>query len=66
MNFDAILLATITCFSTLLGGTFATRRRKSIGVLGAFAAGVLITTSLLIFARADSELGKRVAKGLKL
>lgn len=47
MNFDAILLAIVTCFSTLLGGTFASRRRKEIGILGAFAAGVLITTSLL-------------------
>ena len=47
MNFNAILLAIVTCFSTLLGGTFAARRRKNIGVLGAFAAGVLITTSLL-------------------
>lgn len=47
MSFDAILLAIVTCFSTLLGGTFATRRRKNIGILGAFAAGVLITTSLL-------------------
>jgi ZIP family zinc transporter len=47
MNFDAILLAIATCFSTLIGGTLAARRRKNIGVLGAFAAGVLITTSLL-------------------
>ena len=47
MNFNAILLAIVTCFSTLLGGTFAARRRKNIGILGAFAAGVLITTSLL-------------------
>ena len=47
MNLDAIVLAIITCFSTLVGGTFATRRRKNIGILGAFAAGVLITTSLL-------------------
>jgi zinc transporter ZupT len=47
MNFNAIVLATITCFSTLLGGAFAARRRKNIGILGAFAAGVLITTSLL-------------------
>jgi ZIP family zinc transporter len=42
-----IILAVITCFSTLLGGLFAARRRKNIGLLGAFAAGVLITTSLL-------------------
>ncbi len=47
MSFDAVLLAVVTCFSTLLGGTFATRRSKNIGILGAFAAGVLITTSLL-------------------
>ena len=47
MNFNAILLAIVTCFSTLLGGVFAARRRKNIGILGAFAAGVLITTSLL-------------------
>ncbi|MFZ0965385.1 MAG: ZIP family metal transporter [Candidatus Bathyarchaeia archaeon] len=47
MNFNAFLLAIITCFSTLLGGAFAARRRKNIGILGAFAAGVLITTSLL-------------------
>jgi ZIP family zinc transporter len=43
----SVLLAIVTCFSTLVGGTFAARRRKNIGVLGAFAAGVLITTSLL-------------------
>jgi zinc transporter ZupT len=47
MNLYAVLLAVVTCFSTLLGGTFAARRRKNIGVLGAFAAGILITTSLL-------------------
>jgi zinc transporter, ZIP family len=47
MNFAAILLAVITCFSTMFGGIFAARHRKNIGILGAFAAGVLITTSLL-------------------
>jgi zinc transporter ZupT len=47
MNFAAILLAVITCFSTMFGGVFAARHRKNIGILGAFAAGVLITTSLL-------------------
>jgi len=47
MNFNAVLLAVVTCFSTLLGGTFAARPRKNVGVLGAFAAGELITTSLL-------------------
>jgi ZIP family zinc transporter len=31
----------------LLGGTFAAKRKRNIGVLEAFAAGVLITTSLL-------------------
>ncbi|MCJ7760559.1 ZIP family metal transporter [Candidatus Bathyarchaeota archaeon] len=47
MNFDPIIIATVTCFSTLLGGLFASIRRDNIGVLGAFSAGVLITTSLL-------------------
>jgi zinc transporter ZupT len=47
MNFDALLLALVTCFSTLFGGIFAARRRKNIGALGALAAGVLITTSLV-------------------
>ncbi len=47
MNSDAVILAVVTCFSTLLGGGFAARRRKNVGILGAFAAGVLITTSLL-------------------
>ncbi len=47
MNLSAILLAVVTCFSTFLGGAFAAKRRKNIGVLGAFAAGVLITSSLL-------------------
>jgi ZIP family zinc transporter len=47
MNFVGVILAVVTCFSTLLGGAFAARRRKNIGILGAFAAGVLITTSLL-------------------
>jgi zinc transporter ZupT len=47
MNFNAVFLSVITCFSTLLGGLFAARRRRNIGILGAFAAGVLITTSLL-------------------
>jgi zinc transporter ZupT len=47
MIFDGIVLAVVTCFSTLIGGVFAARRRRSIGILGAFAAGVLITTSLV-------------------
>jgi len=47
MNLSAVLLAIVTCFSTFVGGIFAAKYRKSIGVLGAFAAGVLITSSLL-------------------
>jgi zinc transporter ZupT len=41
------MIAAVTCFSTVLGGLFASIRRDDIGVLGAFSAGVLITTSLL-------------------
>jgi ZIP family zinc transporter len=47
MNFDAVILAVITCFSTVFGCVFASSYMKMIGILGAFAAGVLITTSLL-------------------
>lgn len=47
MDFSVIFLSVLTCFSTLLGGVFAVRYRKNIGILGAFAAGVLITTSLV-------------------
>ncbi len=47
MNLTTVFLAIITCFSTLIGGVFAARHRKNIGILGAFAAGVLITSSLL-------------------
>jgi ZIP family zinc transporter len=47
MNFSVILLAIVTCFSTFLGGILAAKHRKNIGVLGAFAAGVLVTSSLL-------------------
>ncbi len=47
MSFGAVLLAVVTCFSTLLGGAFAASRRKNLGILGAFAAGVLITASLI-------------------
>ena len=47
MNLSAIFLAIVTCLSTFLGGAFAARHRRNIGVLGAFAAGVLITSSLL-------------------
>ncbi len=47
MSLTAIFLAIVTCFSTFIGGAFAARYRRSIGILGAFAAGVLITSSLL-------------------
>ena len=47
IDLSAILLSVLTCFSTLFGGTFAARYRKNMGILGAFAAGVLITTSLV-------------------
>lgn len=46
MNLDAVLLAVVTFFSTILGGLAATRLRSRIGVLGAFAAAVLISVPL--------------------
>ncbi len=47
MDSAPILLAIVTCFSTLFGGVFASRRRRNLGILGALAAGILITTSLV-------------------
>lgn len=46
MNFDAILLALATFFSTICGGLAATRFRHRFGVLAAFAAAVLISVPL--------------------
>ena len=46
LNLYSVLLAVVTFFSTLLGGFFATKYRNNIGVLAAFAAGVLIAVPL--------------------
>ncbi|MDQ1279826.1 MAG: hypothetical protein QG670_1088 [Thermoproteota archaeon] len=47
MSFVAIFLAALICLSTLLSGTFRVRYRRNVGILGAFAAGILITTALV-------------------
>ena len=46
MNKSAIIFGAITFFSTMVGGLFAVRFRKSFGMLAAFAAGVLIAVPL--------------------
>jgi ZIP family zinc transporter len=46
MNRFPIIFGAITFFSTMAGGLFAVRYRKSFGMLAAFAAGVLIAVSL--------------------
>ncbi len=46
MNRFAIIFGAITFVSTMVGGLFALRYRKSFGMLAAFAAGVLIAVSL--------------------
>jgi ZIP family zinc transporter len=46
MNLFPVLLTVITFFSTLLGGNVAARYRKNLGVLAAFASGILIAVPL--------------------
>ena len=46
MNLDAVILAVVTFFSTLIGGLLATRYRHRFGLIAAFAAGVLIAVPL--------------------
>lgn len=46
MSLYPVALATVTMFSTLLGGSLAARYRNNIGLLAAFAAGVLIAVPL--------------------
>jgi ZIP family zinc transporter len=46
MNFYLLLFAIVTFFSTLLGGVLAARYRNNIGILAAFAAGILIAVPL--------------------
>jgi ZIP family zinc transporter len=47
MNLIPIFLSVVTFFSTLVGGLLAARQRKNIGLLSAFASGVLISVALL-------------------
>jgi zinc transporter ZupT len=46
MNIYPVLLTTVTFLTTLLGGRLAARYRNRIGVLAAFASGVLIAVPL--------------------
>ena len=46
MDMCPIILAVITFFSTLLGGLIAAKYRKSIVLVSAFAAGILISVPL--------------------
>ncbi len=43
---DAVILSTVTFFSTLMGGLAAARFRNMFGILAAFVAGVLIAVPL--------------------
>ena len=46
MNFTPVLLAAVTFVSTFSGGMVAVRLRNRLGVLAAFAAGLLIAVAL--------------------
>ena len=46
MNFFALILTSITFFSTLFGGFLATKYKLKIDYFVAFAAGVLIGISM--------------------
>jgi zinc transporter ZupT len=46
MNIFGIAFSALTFFSTMIGGLFAVKYRKSFGILAAFAAGVLIAVPL--------------------
>jgi ZIP family zinc transporter len=66
MNWYPVFLAVITCISTLVGGFLAAKRRRHIGLLGAFAAGVLITTSLVDLLPQAFKLASAVAVPLEI
>jgi ZIP family zinc transporter len=50
----------------LVGGSFAAKRRRHIGLLGAFAAGVLITTALVDLLPQTFKLASAVAVPIEM
>ncbi len=65
MNKSAIIFGAITFFSTMMGGLFAVRFRKSFGILAAFAAGVLIAVPLFDLLPETLELATKAGVRLE-
>lgn len=59
MNPAAIVLAMLTCLSTLLGGFITLKFKKSISIIFAFAAGSIITVALMGLLPESLEIAKR-------
>ncbi|MFX1521742.1 MAG: ZIP family metal transporter [Promethearchaeota archaeon] len=60
MNFEGVFVSIITFFSTLLGGLIAKRYKDNLGVLAAFASGVLIAVPLFDLLPESFNLAKEV------
>ena len=59
MNPAAIVLAMLTCLSTLLGGFITLKFKKSISIIFAFAAGSIITVALMGLLPESLEIAKK-------
>ena len=59
MNPAAIVLAMLTCLSTLLGGFITLKFKKSISIIFAFAAGSIVTVALMGLLPESLEIAKR-------
>jgi zinc transporter ZupT len=66
MSLYPLLLTSVTFFSTLLGGSLAAKYRNNIGILSAFAAGVLIAVPLFELLPETFKLASSVHVSLEL
>ena len=61
MNPAPIILAALTCVSTLLGGFITLRFKKSVSIIFAFAAGSIVTVALMDILPQSLELAEKSA-----
>jgi zinc transporter, ZIP family len=59
MNRAAIILALMTCLSTLLGGFIILKFKKSLSIIFAFAAGSIVTVALVEILPQSLEIAKQ-------
>lgn len=59
MNSETIVLALLTCLSTLLGGFITLKFKKSISIIFAFAAGSIVTVALMEILPESLEIAKK-------